>query len=509
MIPSYFIAMQNLPLTVNGKIDRRKLPSPFNDKTEKYVRPETDLQKKICKILEDCLSIKNISIYEDFNNLGIDSLTIIKMQSKLADLNISIPTQYFYDYSNVKDLCFALENTVQTNDSNFSSENYPFLAHNLEKLEVSKHNYKNILLTGATGFLGIHILDILLQKNCKIYCLVRSQNVENAKKRILSMFNFYFKDKYSKEFLFNKIEVIVGDIKYKDLKISSNVLNSLGRKLDLVIHTAALVKHLGKYSEFEKMNINGTKNVENICIKYNIPLAYISTTSVSGDSMPLNSTKDNVNYTEESFFIGQNYNDNYYIKSKLLAEEELLNSIREGKLKANIFRVGNLSARYFDGHFQYNIDSNAFYNKLQFILKNKLFFESGNVQKFDISPVDDIAKAIISITENYGVINKIFHIFNPKEFNMKTLIEMLNILNCNIKIVSDKEFYKKISKINLASNSLIINDYNLYTNISNLNIKTTCDITLKYLDKIGFKYNEINLEYLSKLLTYIQNIKFI
>ena len=42
-----------------------------------------------------------------------------------------------------------------------------------------------------------------------------------------------------------------------------------------------------------------------------------------------------------------------------------------------------------------------------------------------------------------------------------------------------------------------------------LNIKTTCDITLKYLDKIGFKYGKIDLEYLSKLITYLKDIKFI
>lgn len=210
MIPSYFIVLPSLPLTVNGKIDKKKLPSPFKlEKTEKYVKPETELQKKICKVLEECLSIKNISIYEDFNNLGLDSLTVIKMQSKLSDLDISVPTQYFYDYSNVKDLCFALENTNPSDNSSFSNDNYPFLNHDLSKLKVSKHNYKNILLTGATGFLGIHILDILLKKDCKIYCLVRSTSVENAKKRIISMFNFYFKDKYSKEFLFSKIEVIV------------------------------------------------------------------------------------------------------------------------------------------------------------------------------------------------------------------------------------------------------------------------------------------------------------
>lgn len=508
MIPSYFIALPNLPLNVNGKIDRKKLPSPFKfTKNEKYVKPETELQREICNVLEECLSIKNIGIYEDFSNLGIDSLSIIQMQSKLSALNISIPTQYFYDYSNVKDLCFALENTSLKNNDAFSNDNYPFLKHDLGSLSISKNNFKNILLTGCTGFLGIHILDNLLNKDCKIYCLVRSTSEENAKKRIISMFNFYFKNKYSEEFLFSKIKVIVGDITYETLGLSDELYDKLGHTIDLVIHSAALVKHIGKYAEFEKMNLNGTKHVAAFCMTYNIFLNHISTISVSGDFMPLNNVSSDVDYTEEDFFIGQSYNENYYIKSKLLAEEFLLNNIKSGLLNANIYRIGNLTARYGDGVFQYNIDSNAFYNKLQFILKNKLYYESSIVQDFDMSPVDDVANAIIGMIYNYGPMNKIFHVFNPHKFNMRSLIDMLNDLNYNIKIVTDSQFYKKISNMDLDSNSLVISDYSLYTNIPYLNIKTKCDITLKYLEKFNFKYDKIDLNYLSKLTEYIINIK--
>ena len=508
MIPSYFIPLPSLPLTVNGKIDRKKLPSPFkNSKDNKYVKPQTELQKVVCKALEDCLSIKNISINEDFTNLGIDSLSIIKMQSMLSALNISVPTQYFYDYSNVKDLCFALENTNSDAENNLSSDIYPFLKHDTDNLHPKKHSFKNVLLTGCTGFLGIHLLRDLLDKDCTIYCLVRSSSVENAKKRIISMFNFYFKDKYTEEFLFNKIKVIVGDITYKNLGFSDEQYETLGNTLDLVIHSAALVKHMGKYEEFEKLNLKGTKNVADFCMKYDIFLNHISTISVSGDFMPLNNTSDDVYFTEEDFFIGQNYNENYYIKSKLLTEEFLLNSIKSGMLRANIYRIGNLTARHSDGIFQYNIDSNAFYNKLQFMLKNKFYFESSVVQNFDMSPVDNVADAIIGIIDNYGCLNKIFHVFNPYKFNMRSLVEMLNELGYNIKIVTDEQFYKKISKLDLSANSLVISDYSLYTNIPYLNIKTNCDITLEYLKHFNFEYDKIDLDYLYKLTNYIKNLE--
>ena len=59
--------------------------------------------------------------------------------------------------------------------------------------------------------------------------------------------------------------------------------------------------------------------------------------------MPLTRTEDTVDFTEENFFIGQNYNENYYIKSKLLTEEYIFQMIKEGSLQANVFRVGNLT----------------------------------------------------------------------------------------------------------------------------------------------------------------------
>ena len=264
---------------------------------------------------------------------------------------------------------------------------------------------------------------------------------------------------------------------------------------------------MGKYEEFEKLNLNGTKNVANFCMKYDIFLNHISTISVSGDFMPLNSTTEDVNFTEEDFFIGQNYKENYYIRSKLLTEEFLLNCIKNGLLRANIYRIGNLTARYADGVFQYNMDSNAFYNKLQFMLQNKFYFESSVVQNFDMSPVDNVADAIIGIIYNYGDLNKIFHVFNPCKFNMRSLVDCLNKLVYNIKIVTDEQFYKKISKLDLAANSLVISDYSLYTNIPYLNIKTNCDITLEYLKHFNFKYDKIDLDYLYKLTNYIKNIE--
>ncbi len=98
---------------------------------------------------------------------------------------------------------------------------------------------------------------------------------------------------------------------------------------------------------------------------------------------------------------------------------------------------------------------------------------------------------------------------HPKKFTMKSFIEKLNDLGYRIKIMSDNNFYKKMIKLDVNNNSLIINDYNLYTNVSYLNIKTNCNITLAYLKNIPFSYHKIDAKYLIKILEYMKNINFI
>ena len=143
------------------------------------------------------------------------------------------------------------------------------------------------------------------------------------------------------------------------------------------------------------------------------------------------------------------------------------------------------------------------------MLKNQFFYESSNICEFDISPVDEIANGIVQIIYNYGHQNKIFHMMNPQKFTIQTLADKFNNLGYGIKIIKDKDFYKKIIKMNLNDNSLVINDYNLYTNISYLNIKTKNKITQKYLENVGIRYKKIDERYLTKVIEYCKNIKFI
>ena len=90
MVPSYVIKLDNIPLNVNGKVDKKALPEiDINSLRAEYVAPETETQKLIVEAFEEVFSQEKISLYDDFVRLGGDSLTAIKLLSYLDSPGIT------------------------------------------------------------------------------------------------------------------------------------------------------------------------------------------------------------------------------------------------------------------------------------------------------------------------------------------------------------------------------------------------------------------------------------
>ncbi|MDN3695552.1 AMP-binding protein [Chryseobacterium tructae] len=116
MIPSSFIHLNSLPLTINGKLDRKLLPEPeFKGKNE-YTAPMNDLQKELCKIYSEILGInpEYISIHDDFFKLGGNSIMAIKLISKIRMiLEMQANVAMIFNYKTVASLSVALMENIQ------------------------------------------------------------------------------------------------------------------------------------------------------------------------------------------------------------------------------------------------------------------------------------------------------------------------------------------------------------------------------------------------------------
>ncbi|OMP74482.1 non-ribosomal peptide synthetase, partial [[Flexibacter] sp. ATCC 35208] len=86
MIPAYFIALEQFPLTSSGKTDRKRLPLPDNRSVEKehhHMGPRTAVEHQLVKIWEDLLDVHQASVYDDFFELGGHSLKATRLASRI------------------------------------------------------------------------------------------------------------------------------------------------------------------------------------------------------------------------------------------------------------------------------------------------------------------------------------------------------------------------------------------------------------------------------------------
>ncbi len=114
MIPSYFIEMDELPLTPNAKVDRKALPEPKGTKSLSVsatkVAPRTSLEQTIADIWKEVLNIEEVGVKDNFFDIGGHSMALIQVNNKLRKLaNKNIPVVVMFQYPTIESLVNYLE----------------------------------------------------------------------------------------------------------------------------------------------------------------------------------------------------------------------------------------------------------------------------------------------------------------------------------------------------------------------------------------------------------------
>ena len=533
MVPNYFIKLDEIPVTPSGKIDRKNLPVPKINFSEKnYIPPENDTQKIFCDILESLYGHR-VGIQDDFfADLGGDSLRAIEYMVMLKEKGFTFDLQDIFDYPSVISLYEHAEgikkssekksdhddtddsrgNGYETTYNREALKKYlPVLKYNVcDDITVEKKKLGTVLLTGATGFLGAHIMAELLEEGAdRIFCLVRSRG-GSAQERLEDTIHYYFEDKYN-DMLNNRIIALEGDIEDDHLFSSYGVTG-----VDTIIHAAANVKHYGNYEDFDRINVQGTQNVINLAKKCNARLIHVSTMSVSGtgasEAFDIFRSDNDINFDESCLYVGQPLR-NVYVKSKFEAECRIYDAVLDG-LDAKVVRVGNLTNRISDYKFQKNYQSNAFLNRVCAILRLECIPERLMNLNVEFSPVDETARAIVRVTE-FADKHTVFHIYSDKLISFSKLVKYMNDMGQKCEIVSEKEFADRL-KIAMHKNESMMFYNTLANDLDNnetlayeTNIHLKNDYSISFLKQTGFSWSDIDRKYLTGYLNYLHMNKLI
>ncbi|MBW7476625.1 amino acid adenylation domain-containing protein [Paenibacillus oenotherae] len=104
MIPVYFVRLNQLPLTVSGKIDRKALPAPDNSKEDEYVAPSTALEEHLVSIWSSVLGKKRIGVTDNFFKLGGDSIKGIQVCARLNNIGYKLEMKTLFRYATIADV---------------------------------------------------------------------------------------------------------------------------------------------------------------------------------------------------------------------------------------------------------------------------------------------------------------------------------------------------------------------------------------------------------------------
>ncbi len=525
MLPHIFTRLDEMPLTSSGKVNRKALPEVdlenITNDTE-YVAPETQMQKALCELIKSVLHASAVGIADDFFDLGGDSLKAIEFVSKAHNEGIYFNLQNVFDYPTVKELCECIENgdkqVVSFADIDFTAVNEVLAKNTVEHIAApKKSDVGNILLAGATGYLGIHILaDYLDNDNGTAYCIVRGKDKADSTKRLYDLLNFYFGDKYANN---ERIEVICADLQKDKFGLSNAEYFALTDKVDTVINCAASVKHYGSYQYFYEANVETTKRLIDFCRETNVKLIHTSTLSISGntfgDAFDGYISETEKHFYERSLYIGQPL-DNVYARSKFEAEKAVLDAMADG-LQANIMRMGNLTNRLSYGVFQKNYDSNAFLQRVKGVLELGIFpdylIKDTNYAEF--TPIDEAASAVMTIARHFNTEQTVFHINSIKVVYFAKLLAIFNELGFDLKIVSGTEFTEALRQTAKQTGmehifETFINDMDENDKLNyDSNIRIENDFTVQYLKSLGFEWADIGIGYLRKYVEYFKRIGYL
>ena len=104
LVPSAFVVLDAMPLTPNGKLDRKALPIPGPEAAERHTAPRTPLERAVAELWREVLGVEKVGVHDDFFSLGGNSIESIRVAGRLKKLGLAITPKTLFDHPTIAGL---------------------------------------------------------------------------------------------------------------------------------------------------------------------------------------------------------------------------------------------------------------------------------------------------------------------------------------------------------------------------------------------------------------------
>ena len=516
MVPAATMQIPSIPLNQNQKVNRRALPAPqIQVEEHDFVAPVGDVEKLFCDIFAGILSMDKVGATDNFFEMGGTSLMVTKVIIEADKAGHHVAYGDVFDHPTPRLLAQFVGGAAPEMKADTEIESFDYSGidailqrNNIETfLKGERQQLGNVLLTGATGYLGIHVLRELIDSDATtITCVVRGKDQASAEHRLKNLMFYYFERSF-KELFGSRLFVVNGDVT-EDM---SGILPDGHPAIQTVFNCAANVKHFSKGTDIEDVNIGGAQRCVDFCLNTGARLVHISTTSVGEIWIVRNDGEQIPMLDERKLWFGQ-FLDNRYIHSKFLAERLVLDAVAHHGLSGKVIRVGNLAPRSYDGEFQANFNSNSYMGRLKVFHTLGCCPYDGYDEYTEMSPINETAKAVVLLASTPKECN-LFQAFNNHTELLGDVLLLMKKVGREMRFVEDDEFQQAIElagqdpeKAKLLSAMLAYQDmaHGQKAAIIERDNRYTCSV----LHRLGFHWSDTSSEYIVQMLRQIAAFGF-
>ena len=514
MVPSVFVKLDKMPVTPAGKVDVKSLPEPQLAVQSEYVAPVGQVESDLCEAMAAVLKLEKVGATDNFFDIGGTSLIAMRLVVAAGKKGYNIVYKNLFENPTPRQLAAfiggdagqGVEQDSEVEDFDYSAVNRLLDGNTLEAFvgNSERQPLGSVLLTGATGYLGIHVLHQLLEDDSvpQVWCMVRGNKTVTAESRLHTLLFYYFDNVYE-ELWGSKLHIIEGDV-------TSPAAFDKAPALDVVINCAANVKHFSAGTDIEDVNYGGVVNCVDYCLKHGARFIQTSTYSIAGNTVG-DTPVPARHITEQELYFGQDLS-NKYCRSKFLAERYVLDAVVNKGLNAKVMRLGNLSARSTDGEFQINFRSNSAMNRLKAFKILECMPYSMQDVLMEFSPINEVAKAVLMLatTPRQCVV------FHPANIHKQLLGDVVNSLaqmGYKIDLVEDKQYQNSLAEaLNDADKADVLQSMMAYQeNIDGkfvVNNQADFEFTAQVLYRMGFRWSITTWDYIEQFLNSLQGLDF-
>ena len=419
--------------TFQNLLKRRKR----NSKKEPLVL--TEQQEKILNLWKSILGIEELDVDDNFFDVGGNSALFVQMLARVTEeMERELPLMKLMEHATLRSFFAFLEQNEKVENVTFEEiieqdiMEKPYLT-NLGEAKEAVENGKSILLTGANGFLGCFLLkELLEQSQADIYCLIRAEGEKEAYKRLFDAMCYYRLEKFLD---CERIHPVIGDLGKDQFGLEEEYYWELCEKVDMVVHSGAVVNFVYNYEMLRNENVIGTGRILKFASTKKIkPVHFISSIAIFGvgaketevdEMFPLNISE----------LPRSGYNQTKW------AADVLVNNARKAGLPCNIYRVGNVCGDSVNGICQ---TKDFIWMLFKVGIEMQTFAEYYRLP-FAMTPVDCVANSIVGLVL-HGKQNENYHVMSGKSVIYQQLLEWIRSFGYQFDIVEFEEWVEMVRK---------------------------------------------------------------